>query len=216
MYLYLIFSNKVTGRFMTKKSNGKFSWLFQSSNLQLGLVFSFKKKKDLREKRVISHFQLWQLETLLLQRDTYMNYSRPLSTASVSWSQNISSIKPRNVMHRLSFKLRNLILEKWQRAWILSLWVMIMVGLFVWKFLQYKNKAAFHVMGYCLASAKGAAETLKLNMALILLPVCRNTLTWLRSTRARSFVPFDENINFHKVRRLTMLIIYNWQRIWTG
>ncbi|KAG6771966.1 hypothetical protein POTOM_023361 [Populus tomentosa] len=140
-----------------------------------------------------------ELETLLLQRDTYMNYSRPLSTASVSWSQNISSIKPQNVMHRLSFKLRSLILEKWQRAWILSLWVMIMAGLFVWKFLQYKNKAAFHVMGYCLASAKGAAETLKFNMALILLPVCRNTLTWLRSTRARSFVPFDENINFHKM-----------------
>lgn len=147
----------------------------------------------------LGYIELWQLETLLLQRDTYMNYSRPLSTASVSWSQNISSIKPLNVMHRLSFKLRNLILEKWQRAWILSLWVMIMVGLFVWKFLQYKNKAAFHVMGYCLASAKGAAETLKLNMALILLPVCRNTLTWLRSTRARSFVPFDENINFHKM-----------------
>ncbi|PPD93330.1 hypothetical protein GOBAR_DD09720 [Gossypium barbadense] len=44
----------------------------------------------------------------------------------------------------------------------------------------------------------GAAETLKLNMALILLPVCRISLTWLRSTKARSFVPFVENINFHK------------------
>lgn len=53
-------------------------------------------------------------------------------------------------------------------------------------------------MGYCLLTAKGAAETLKFNMALILLPVCRNTITWLRSTRLGFFVPFDDNINFHK------------------
>ncbi|XP_048228103.1 respiratory burst oxidase homolog protein E isoform X2 [Ricinus communis] len=106
------------------------------------------------------YIELWQLETLLLQRDTYMNYSRPLSTTSVGWNQNISSFRPQNV---------------------------------------YRNRAAFQAMGYCLCIAKGAAETLKLNMALILLPVCRNTLTWLRSTRARSFIPFDDNINFHKI-----------------
>ncbi|KAJ6746583.1 putative proteinDPH OXIDASE [Salix koriyanagi] len=117
----------------------------------------------------LGYIELWQLETLLLQKDTYMNYSRPLSTASAGWSQNMGAIKPQNAMLRLSSKLRSLILEKWQRGWILTLWVMIMAGLFVWKFLQYKNKAAFHVMGYCLATAKG------------------------------SFVPFDDNITFHKV-----------------
>lgn len=144
-------------------------------------------------------FQLWQLETLLLQRDTYMNYSRPLSTTSVNWSQNLNSFRPKHLLRRVSFKFRCLILENWQRGWILLLWMIAMAGLFAWKFIQYKNRAAFQVMGYCLATAKGAAETLKLNMALILLPVCRNTLTWLRSTRARTFVPFDDNINFHKV-----------------
>ncbi|KAL4301897.1 hypothetical protein GQ457_10G001410 [Hibiscus cannabinus] len=144
------------------------------------------------------YIELWQLETLLLQRDTYMNYSRPLSTASVGWSQNLSSIRPKSMFRRVLFKLRCLLLENWRRGWILLLWMMTMATLFVWKFMQYKNRAAFQVMGYCLCTAKGAAETLKLNMALILLPVCRNTLTWLRSTRARSFVPFDDNINFHK------------------
>ncbi|RVW43113.1 Respiratory burst oxidase-like protein F [Vitis vinifera] len=52
--------------------------------------------------------------------------------------------------------------------------------------------------GLLLLTAKGAAETLKFNMALILLPVCRNTITWLRSTKLGLFVPFDDNINFHK------------------
>ncbi|KAM0900910.1 hypothetical protein ACQ4PT_020327 [Festuca glaucescens] len=53
--------------------------------------------------------------------------------------------------------------------------------------------------GNCVCIAKGAAETLKLNMALILLPVCRNTLTTLRSTALSHVIPFDDNINFHKV-----------------
>lgn len=130
-----------------------------------------------------------------------MNYSRPLSATSVAWSQNMGgSLKPKNVVRNMGCKLVCLVLENWQRAWIVGLWVVTMACLFAWKFNQYRNKAAFQVMGYCLTTAKGAAETLKLNMALILLPVCRNTLTWLRSTRARLFVPFDDNINFHKVR----------------
>lgn len=147
----------------------------------------------------ILYVQLWQLETLLLQRDTYMDYSRPLSMPSVGWSPNRSSFRPKTVVSRVISKLRRFILEKLQRGWILLLWVAAMAWLFYWKFNQYRNKAAFRVMGYCLCAAKGAAETVKLNMALVLLPVCRNTLTWLRSTRARLFVPFDDNLYFHKV-----------------
>ncbi|KAL2503340.1 Riboflavin synthase-like superfamily protein [Forsythia ovata] len=147
----------------------------------------------------IGYIELWQLETLLLQRDSYMNYSRPLSTASVGWSQNLSALKPRNIVNKIGSTLKYLLLDHWQRGWILLLWIIAMAGLFTWKFLQYKHKAAFQIMGYCLTTAKGAAETLKLNMALILLPVCRNILTWLRSTRARLFIPFDDNINFHKI-----------------
>ncbi|XP_042037809.1 respiratory burst oxidase homolog protein E-like [Salvia splendens] len=139
----------------------------------------------------LGYIELWQLETLLLQRDNYMNYSRPLSTTSVGWSQNFSSV----VMN----KFLSVLLDNWQRALLLLVWACAMAGLFTWKFLQYRQKAAFQVMGNCLTTAKGAAETLKLNMALILLPVCRNILTWLRSTRARLVIPFDDNINFHKI-----------------
>lgn len=145
----------------------------------------------------LGYIELWQLEALLLQRDVYMEYSRPLSTPG--WSQNLSTFKPKNVVRRVSCTLKCLILENWQRGWIILLWVVAMASLFIWKFLQYRNRAAFQVMGYCVCTAKGAAETLKLNMALILLPVSRNTLTWLRSTRARLFIPFDDNINFHKI-----------------
>ncbi|KAK9715619.1 hypothetical protein RND81_06G177500 [Saponaria officinalis] len=149
----------------------------------------------------LGYIELWQLEALLLQRDVYMEYSRPISTVSttVGWSQNLREFKPVSMVRRVSSTLKCFILENWQRGWILLLWTTVLAFLFVWKFLQYRNRAAFHVMGYCLCTAKGAAETLKFNMALILLPVSRNTLTWLRSTRARLFVPFDDNINFHKI-----------------
>uniref|UniRef100_A0ACD5YHP5 Uncharacterized protein n=1 Tax=Avena sativa TaxID=4498 RepID=A0ACD5YHP5_AVESA len=182
----------------------------------------------------LGYIELWQLETLLLQRDTYMNYSRPLSTASgAQWSQNlgvgVSGSVPAGAgrsgggdsdgggqtswgggmrarrrglgrgVRKAASHVRVAAEENWRRAWVLALWFAAMSALFVWKFVQYRRTAGFQVMGYCLPTAKGAAETLKLNMALVLLPVCRNTLTWLRSSWARFFVPFDDNITFHKM-----------------
>ncbi|KAI4329693.1 hypothetical protein MLD38_028048 [Melastoma candidum] len=89
---------------------------------------------------------------------------------------------------------------QWRRAWIVMLWIAVCCSLFAWKFVQYRRRMAFEVMGYCLCTAKGAAETLKFNMAVILLPVCRNTITWLRSSHLISSVfPFNDNINFHKL-----------------
>ncbi|KHG03419.1 Respiratory burst oxidase A [Gossypium arboreum] len=109
-------------------------------------------------------------------------------------------------IRRMSTKLVYYLEENWKRIWVVSLWIMVMIGLFTWKFFQYKQKSAFNVMGYCLLTAKGAAETLKFNMALILMPVCRNTITWLRSTKLGLFVPFDDNINFHKTIAAAILI----------
>ncbi|KAL4306480.1 hypothetical protein AHAS_Ahas16G0182500 [Arachis hypogaea] len=91
--------------------------------------------------------------------------------------------------------------DNWQRIWVMALWICVMLGLFAYKFIHYRRrKDVYHVMGYCACMAKGAAETLKLNMAIILLPVCRNTITWMRNkTKLGIMVPFDDNLNFHKV-----------------
>ncbi|KAK6935445.1 NADPH oxidase Respiratory burst [Dillenia turbinata] len=154
----------------------------------------------------LGYIELWQLETLLLQKDTYLNYSQALSYTSQALSQNLQGLRKRSPIRRMSSKLVYFVQENWRRIWVLSLWVLIMAGLFTWKFLQYKQKNAFKIMGYCLLTAKGAAETLKFNMALILLPVCRNTITWLRSTKLGFFVPFDDNINFHKTIAAAIVI----------
>ncbi|KAL6177319.1 hypothetical protein ACLB2K_048845 [Fragaria x ananassa] len=146
----------------------------------------------------LGYIELWQLETLLLQKDTYLNYSQALSYTSQALSQNLQGLRRRSPIRRISSKCIYYLQENWKRLWVLTLWVCIMIGLFTWKFFQYRQKKSFQIMGYCLLTAKGAAETLKFNMALVLLPVCRNTITWLRNTRLGFFVPFDDNINFHK------------------
>ncbi|KAK8483605.1 hypothetical protein V6N12_020358 [Hibiscus sabdariffa] len=154
----------------------------------------------------LGYIELWQLETLLLQKDTYLGYSQALSYTSQALSQNLQGFRKRSRIGRMSNKLVYYLEENWKRIWVVSLWIMIMIGLFTWKFFQYKQKSAFHVMGYCLLTAKGAAETLKFNMALILMPVCRNTITRLRSTKLGLFVPFDDNVNFHKTIAAAIVI----------
>ncbi|KAK2395979.1 respiratory burst oxidase protein A [Trifolium repens] len=83
----------------------------------------------------------------------------------------------------------------------IELWQLEMLLLEKDRYMTYSRQHSSASVNWSqnLTIAKGAAETLKFNMALILLPVCRNTLTWLRSTKVRKIVPFDDNINFHKM-----------------
>jgi respiratory burst oxidase len=121
-------------------------------------------------------------------------------------SQKLVPTKEYNPVKRCCRGLGYFVQDNWKRIWVVALWLSICAGLFTWKFIQYKHRAVFDVMGYCVTTAKGAAETLKFNMAIILLPVCRNTITWLRSkTKLGIAVPFDDNINFHKVYSISQL-----------
>jgi len=153
--------------------------------------------------------QLYNLEMLLLQAPAQSAHittdSRVLSQML---SQKLVPTKERNPIKRAFRELAYFMEDNWKRIWIIALWLSICAALFTWKFIQYKRRAVFHVMGYCVTTAKGGAETLKFNMALILLPVCRNTITWLRSrTKLGMVVPFDDNINFHKVKFKTYDVI---------
>lgn len=142
------------------------------------------------------YIELSELENLM--RGTVQGFGKEAIVQYTSALTPSPSKKPK--AQRFAEKTVHFFQDNWKRLWILALWVLAMAGLFTWKFIQYRNRGAFHVMGYCLCVAKGAAETLKLNMALILLPVCRNTLTRLRSTRLGKIIPFDNNLESHKVK----------------
>jgi respiratory burst oxidase len=147
----------------------------------------------------LGFIRIENLEMLLLQapNQAVRGESRNLSQML---SQKLRTARSHNPVRRFYQDSKYFIQDNWQRAWVMLLWIGAMAGLFTWKYIQYRDRVAFVVMGHCVCMAKGAAETLKLNMALILLPVCRNTITWLRNkTRLGVAVPFDDNLNFHKI-----------------
>ncbi len=152
-----------------------------------------------------SWLQLSQLKALMRGSVAALN-----KEAIIQYTQILIPQKTKNRIQRFMDKSRLFLMENWKRLWIIVLWLGAMAGLFTWKFLQYRHKNAFIVMGYCVCVAKGSIETVKLNMALILLPVCRNTLTWLRSTKLGSFIPFDDNLEFHKASMSTFSMILLW------
>lgn len=147
--------------------------------------------------------QVESLKILLLQAETepVLTNSEERRQLSQTLSEKLKPTFDPNPFRRWYRGLRFFVLDSWQRIWVIALWLTIMAVLFTYKYIQYKNRAVYEVLGHCVCFAKGTAETLKLNMALILLPVCRNTITWLRNkTRFGAFVPFDDNLNFHKVK----------------
>ncbi|KAK3015753.1 hypothetical protein RJ639_007880 [Escallonia herrerae] len=146
------------------------------------------------------YIMIENLEMLLLQAPTHSVRGGESRNLSQMLSQKLKTTQGLNPLVRWYRDFMYFLQDNWQRAWVMALWIGVMAVLFVWKFLQYRERAAYKVMGHCVCMAKGAAETLKLNMALILLPVCRNTITWLRNkTKLGVAVPFDDNLNFHKV-----------------
>ncbi|XP_073114616.1 putative respiratory burst oxidase homolog protein H isoform X2 [Elaeis guineensis] len=145
----------------------------------------------------LGYIEIWQLETLLRGMVSSQGNEK-IDKRSHTLARTMIPTQYRNPINRSVRKTADFIHENWKRIWVLSLWLTLNIVLFIWKFYQYRRRSAYEVMGYCVCVAKGAAETLKLNMALILLPVCRNTLTRLRSTALSRVVPFDDNINFHK------------------
>lgn len=142
--------------------------------------------------------QMWQLEALLRgmvgSEETKESVKKTDTLAKTMIPKEY-----RTPISRFLSKNKERFFDNWKKIWIIVLWQFTNISLFTWKFNQYRNRAAFQVLGYCLCFAKAAAETVKFNMALILLPVCRRTLTGLRETFLGRAIPFDDNINFHKL-----------------
>ncbi|XP_073007440.1 respiratory burst oxidase homolog protein C-like [Typha latifolia] len=150
----------------------------------------------------LGYIEIYNLEMLLIQAP---NQSARIGTTnsrnlSQMLSQNLRPTLEPNPIKRWYQQAKYFLEDHWKRVWVMALWLSICAALFTFKFIQYRRRAVYHVMGYCVCVAKGGAETLKFNMALILLPVCRNTITWIRNkTKLGHLVPFDDNLNFHKV-----------------
>ncbi|KAG6487352.1 hypothetical protein ZIOFF_055938 [Zingiber officinale] len=150
----------------------------------------------------LGYIEIYNLEMLLLQMPSQSMQIGTTNSRNLSQllSQKLRPAKEESLLRRWYQRFRYFMEDNWQRVWVMALWLCICAGLFAWKYVQYRRRAVYDIMGACVCVAKGGAETLKFNMALILLPVCRNTITWLRTrTRLGRVLPFDDNLNFHKV-----------------
>ncbi|KAI3802582.1 hypothetical protein L1987_30720 [Smallanthus sonchifolius] len=175
--------------------------IFDSSvQISSDLVDKYRVDKDADGRITQDQFKEIENSKMLLLQEPTPNVRGESEILSQMLSQKLKTTHHANPIKRWYEDLKYFIQDNWQRCWVIILWLGIMVGLFTWKYTEYKHRAVYDVLGSCVCIAKGAAETLKLNMAIILLPVCRKTITWLRNkTKLEAVLPFDDNLNFHKV-----------------
>eukprot|EP01132_Coremiostelium_polycephalum_P005567 gene5567-6933_t len=99
--------------------------------------------------------------------------------------------------------------EEIQKYWVndglklvfIILYIAGNVAVFLERFLHYKysREEVFALIGYGGSIARGSAAMIKLNAALILIPVLRNFLSWVRGTFINNYIPIDKNIVFHRL-----------------
>uniref|UniRef100_A0A9I9DM20 Respiratory burst oxidase homolog protein H n=1 Tax=Cucumis melo TaxID=3656 RepID=A0A9I9DM20_CUCME len=155
----------------------------------------------------LGYIELSQLEALLREVMVFdQDNSKVMGKRTCTLTRAMIPKRYRTPVSRVISRTVELVHDNWKRIWVIVVWLAINVLLFLWKFNEYKKHKGFKIMGYCLCAAKGGAETTKFNMALVLLPVCRSTLTSLRSTFLSKIIPFDDNINFHKVIAVGIVI----------
>jgi len=125
--------------------------------------------------------------------------------------------------HRISrLDLKMGVLKNEVPSWIaLFVWAGIQVGLFGYYFYYFHTDPRFaytrRILGFGLAFARAPANCLNFNCMLILLPVCRNLLSFTRRYLCKCCLRslrrlLDENISFHK---LSAYAICFWTTIHT-
>uniref|UniRef100_K3WTN8 Uncharacterized protein n=1 Tax=Globisporangium ultimum (strain ATCC 200006 / CBS 805.95 / DAOM BR144) TaxID=431595 RepID=K3WTN8_GLOUD len=86
----------------------------------------------------------------------------------------------------------------------LIFYFLLMIAVFILKAMRFGVDPA---VGWCPRIAKGCAQIIMVNTLCVLLPMCRNFVTSLRSLPVVTrFVPVDEHIEFHKICGVVMII----------
>uniref|UniRef100_A0A2C9KDP5 NAD(P)H oxidase (H2O2-forming) n=1 Tax=Biomphalaria glabrata TaxID=6526 RepID=A0A2C9KDP5_BIOGL len=96
-----------------------------------------------------------------------------------------------------------------QHIFFLIIFFGICVGLFAERFYYYtveqEHRGFRKLMSYGISFTRGGAAAMSFTFSFLLLTMCRNTITFLRSTLLNQFIPFDSHISFHKVVAWTAL-----------
>ncbi|XP_054244594.1 NADPH oxidase 1 isoform X3 [Indicator indicator] len=109
----------------------------------------------------------------------------------------------------------NWLVNHWFSAAVLVAWLGINIFLFTYYFLFFDRDPRYFytraILGSALAWARASAKCLNFNSMLILLPVCRNLLSFLRGTcsccRRTLRKQLDHNLTFHRLVAYTLALL---------
>ncbi|CAN6984501.1 unnamed protein product [Brassica oleracea var. botrytis] len=145
------------------------------------------------------YIEMWQLEVLLTGMVANPADNKNMVRKSETLTLAMIPERYRTPTSKYVSVTAELMLEHWKKIWVVILWLVVNACLFTWKYTEFSSNPLYNIAGRCVSVAKGTAEMLKFNMALVLVPVLRRTLTFLRSSFLSHVIPFDDNINFHKL-----------------
>ncbi|KAL0436845.1 UNVERIFIED_CONTAM: putative respiratory burst oxidaseprotein H [Sesamum radiatum] len=127
------------------------------------------------------YIEMWQLEELL-RGMVGSDDARKRTKKTETLARTMIPKEYRTPITKFLSRNSEKFYDNWKRIWVLALWLTINLSLFIWKFNQYKHRAAFQVMGYC-----------------------KNSHSAQKPFFGR-VIPFDDNINFHKLIALAILL----------
>lgn len=93
-------------------------------------------------------------------------------------------------------------LQRWhyiQNNWIKLLFLALYFGINIALFCHAYRLPEYRLNTFGYRIARGCGLALNFNGALILVPIMRRWMTWLRKTKLNDYLPIDEHLAFHKL-----------------
>ena len=123
-----------------------------------------------------------------------------MAVSPVSWLKprqphdDAIAVAPTEKRSRKSY-IKHYIQNNWVKIAFLSLYLVANLLLFFGAVDRYASQGA----NVYVQIARGCGAALNFNGALILIPMLRHFMTWLRKTSINNYLPIDEGIEFHKL-----------------
>jgi len=122
---------------------------------------------------------------------------------------NVSSHTAPHTQRTFKEKFNVWLINEGGRHIFIWTWIFLHLLVIVFGFMNYQLSDnlvnARASLGITYPIARTAALVLYVNVAFLLLPVCRNFISFLRRTPLNHIIPFDKNIAFHKVTAWTIV-----------
>ncbi len=122
-----------------------------------------------------------------------------MAVSPVSWlkprKQETLTVLPQERMRSRKAHIKHYIQNNWVKIAFLSLYLVANLFIFFAAFERYASLGE----NFYVQIARGCGAALNFNGALILIPMLRHFMTWLRKTSINNYLPIDESIEFHKL-----------------